>query len=623
MVSDEELKQKKKSKKKEKKMKKKRKHEEITKIEKEKKNISTSTDKDDVSQVTPKSEKKRSKKDKKQKKDKSKKKDKKSKTSKQEKSPKKIEEENDANTTEELNEAKNVKAAPNDDDLKIVGGRIVSFSADVMEPEPASQEHSTTLLLFYQYIEPVLDEDGFQAILEHVQVAGEKHQVTGRMRTSYEGLNCTLTGSYDGVRGWCKDLRDYNNGAYFADTEFKLTDNLPSGQAFPTLHAFKVDELVNYGLSGIKAPSIHMSGEHLEPKDYDKKMKEKDTVIIDVRNHYEASIGRFQPPVNGAQYIDPMMRKSTEFPVWLDKPETKDMLRGKQVLMYCTGGVRCERASALLRTKMENEDDTKALGIKGVFQLQGGIDKYFRDFPEGGSWRGKNYTFDKRFSHAPPALEGMERVVKKKEKEGKEAPEKAGIEVMGKCEACHKPWDMFRGKRRCPTCGVPSLICKECYQLDKDKIKKLDRSVRCDLCVKEGIRSKHQVREKVGREMEAYETKLREIYGFQPTSKKSKPAQRMDAPRKKKSAPNPKKITKLFVKNLCAKEVDQLQLCELIPGITHIEWIMDRKTGNWYGSVFVEVATPEDASIAVGSLHKQKCHGRVLNVSYLEPDPKS
>jgi predicted sulfurtransferase len=53
-----------------------------------------------------------------------------------------------------------------------------------------------------------------------------------------------------------------------------------------------------------------------------------------------SQIGRFDPPKNGAQMIDPMMRKSTEFPIWLDKPETKEMLRGKQVLMYCTGGVR-------------------------------------------------------------------------------------------------------------------------------------------------------------------------------------------------------------------------------------------------------------------------------------------
>ena len=122
-------------------------------------------------------------------------------------------------------------------------------------------------------------------------------------------------------------------------------------------------------------------------------MTQHETVIIDVRNHYEAAIGKFNPPVNGATYIDPTMRKSTEFSLWLDKPETKEMLKGKQVLMYCTGGVRCERASALLRTKIETEEDTKQSGIKGVFQLQGGIDKYFRDFPEGGWWRGKNYVF--------------------------------------------------------------------------------------------------------------------------------------------------------------------------------------------------------------------------------------
>ncbi len=130
-----------------------------------------------------------------------------------------------------------MKAAPNKDDINVVGGRIVSFSADVMDPAPASQCLGTTLLLFYQYIEPVLDEDGFQNLLNHVQTSGEENKVTGRMRVSYEGLNCTLTGSYDGVRAWCKALREYNGGAYFSETEFKLTDNLPSGQAFPQLHA--------------------------------------------------------------------------------------------------------------------------------------------------------------------------------------------------------------------------------------------------------------------------------------------------------------------------------------------------------------------------------------------------
>lgn len=233
--------------------------------------------------------------------------------------------------------SKHIKAVPNTDDVKIVGGRIVSFSAqDInVKQESPRKENSTTLLLFYQYIEPVLDEDSFKDLLHHVETTGEAHGITGRMRVAHEGLNCTLTGSYEGIRAWCKSLRSYNNGKYFGETEFKLTDNLPNGQAFPRLHAFKVEEIVNYGLAGVKAPSIKMTGVHLEPKEYHKKMMEDETVIIDVRNHYEAAIGKFQPPPNGAKYIDPMMRKSTEFPIWLDKPETKEMLRGKQVLMYC------------------------------------------------------------------------------------------------------------------------------------------------------------------------------------------------------------------------------------------------------------------------------------------------
>ena len=270
---------------------------------------------------------------------------------------------------------------------------------------------------------------------------------------------------------------------------------------------------------------------------------------------------------------------------------------------------------------MEKEEDTKALGIKGVYQLQGGIDKYFRDFPEGGWWRGKNYVFDKRFAHAPPVIETLEREAKKNQAEGGQSSEQTP-QAMGKCEACHKPWDKYRGKRRCPTCGVPSLTCKECHDLDANKIKMLDRSVRCDLCVQEGITSKRQIRERENKEMEQYEMKLRELYGFEIQKKKKKPAQAMGK-RKVKSAPNPNNVTKLFIKNLCSKQVDQEQLCELCPGITHIEWITDRKTGNWYGSVFVEMATPEDAALAVGSLNKQKAYNRVLNVSYSQPDPKS
>ena len=122
--------------------------------------------------------------------------------------------------------------------------------------------------------------------------------------------------------------------------------------------------------------------------------------------------------------------------------------------------------------------------------------------------------------------------------------------------------------------------------------------------------------------MAEYEKKLREQYGFKVTKKKNS-SQIVTKPIKTKIAPNPESITRLFVKNLNAKDVDQPQLCELIEGITHIEWVMDRKTQQWYGSVFVEVSTPELAGKAVGSLHKQKVYGRVIQCTYSKPDSKS
>merc|ERR1712166_1330195 len=83
-------------------------------------------------------------------------------------------------------------------------------------------------------------------------------------------------------------------------------------------------------------------------------------------------------------------------------------------------------------------------------------------------------------------------------------------EAMGKCESCSKPWDMYRGKRRCPTCGVPSLICRDCFLLVKEKkITKFDlSSIRCDLCVEQNIHSKRDYKEIDNKLIENYEQKM-------------------------------------------------------------------------------------------------------------------
>ena len=150
--------------------------------------------------------------------------------------------------------------------------------------------------------------------------------------------------------------------------------------------------------------------------------------MIDVRNYNESLIGKFNPPAG--KLLDPCMRKSTEFPQWV--LNNKSQLEGKKILMYCTGGIRCERASAYLKT----------VGLEDVNQLDGGIHRYLDKYPEdGGHWIGKNYTFDKRFSH------GAEK-----------------SDVISKCVVCDEPWERYQANKKCTFCKMEILICKECMK---------------------------------------------------------------------------------------------------------------------------------------------------------------
>ena len=208
-------------------------------------------------------------------------------------------------------------------------------------PDPSI--HRVTLLLFYQYVEPPWSDVVYKQVLKEVEPLAHALGVTGRMRIAKEGFNCTLTTTSEdaqsSMRAFCTALRRWKPEC-FRPTEFKLTHHLPDAQRFGSLKIIPVTELVHYGLDGPKAPPIQLySGVHLEPQQYHQQLADPDTVVIDVRNHYEANIGRFDPPAKGNphKFLDPKMRKSTEFPVWLDSEETREKLRGKNVAMYCTG----------------------------------------------------------------------------------------------------------------------------------------------------------------------------------------------------------------------------------------------------------------------------------------------
>ena len=181
------------------------------------------------------------------------------------------------------------------------------------------------------------------------------------------------------------------------------------------------------------------------------------------------------------------MRKSTDFPSWLRNDDTKRKLAGKEVLMYCTGGVRCERASALLKQELGNE-------VEGVFQLQGGIEKYMQAYPDGGYWTGKNFVFDKREAVDMNNVEGVGGVLSGKgsKKNGKRKNEKTmddDVEILGRCCYCDTKWDRYIGKKKCRMCGVPVLLCQSCCTKRVDKIRSTesDMKLRCPLCVQQNV----------------------------------------------------------------------------------------------------------------------------------------
>jgi len=347
------------------------------------------------------------------------------------------------------------------------------------KPTGSIDKSGVTLLLFYAYVEPVWKPAQHTRMIEWAQQTLEANGVTGRLRVSREGFNGTLTGPYDGIRAFTSALRTHSSG-HFTDMQdgedFKYTDNLPEGQAFPKLKVFPVKELVNYGLGVENPPSVKNGAVHLSAKEYHEKLKEDNTVVIDVRNTYEAEIGRFTPREGGAVYVDPKMRVSTEFPKWAK--EHFDDIKDKQVLMYCTGGIRCERASALIRS----------LGHNNVYQLKGGIHKYLEAFPAGSDsqWSGKNYTFDKRFAHGAaggessvhdgPSAESEPVVDEEETTRSRQSSSDPAVEVLGRCAGCSVPWEKYRGKRRCPVCGVPLLLCTQCAASGEHS------NIKCSLC---------------------------------------------------------------------------------------------------------------------------------------------
>ena len=432
----------------------------------------------------------------------------------------------------------------------------------------------TTICLFYQYKEPAWTTKEHKGALNKVHDLAKQFKITGRGRCAPEGLNCTLTASPNDMRAFCYALREWD--PIFHATDFKLQDGIPSMSRFRTFTLRKVSELVGYALDGVKAPSLtRHAGTHLDAPDYHKQMQQNDTVIIDVRNAYESDIGHFQPPEGGAVLLDPKMRTSQDFPKWLNAPETKEKLKGKTVMMYCTGGIRCERATALLNQITEAEEDFET---KGVVMVRGGIERYMKTFPEGGFWKGKNYLFDKR----------MEQVPSQKSAEALEG------DVKSVCCLCQLPHSQYRGQHKCAvvipssglSCAVPVIVCQaiKCQQVATDEA----YTLKCPLCVK-GYQTPNTAPDLLGQK--------RKLGVIVQGGKDLVTGQKVSRHMQVKNQPSQRLFCGKLPLTMTASSLRQaFGECK----IDTIQWIVDHETNAFYGSAFCHMVSLEDAKLVMG-----------------------
>lgn len=273
-------------------------------------------------------------------------------------------------------------------------------------------------LSFYRYYQlgnPRLFRDHFYILLSDIGVLG-------RIYVSYEGVNAQVSVPQDRL----EDFQDAMNTITFLTDirhNYAIEDD---GKSFYKLIIRVRDKIVADGLDD-KSFDVTDKGIHLKAEDFNQLADDSDTIIVDMRNHYESEVGHFKnailPDVETFREALPVVEKMLE--------DKKD----KNIIMYCTGGIRCEKASAYYKHK----------GFKNVFQVEGGIIEYTRRAKELGienKFIGKNFVFDERLG------------------------EKISDHIISKCHQCGAPCDTHVNcaNDACHILFIQCPVCAEKYK---------------------------------------------------------------------------------------------------------------------------------------------------------------
>lgn len=235
---------------------------------------------------------------------------------------------------------------------------------------------------FYRFA--TLEPQELLAMQQRLRAVGQAGAVKGTVLLAPEGVNGTICGPAAGVEALVAELH--------RDPRFAKLAVKKAGAAEQTFYRLKVrlkKEIVTMGCPTVK-PYVGEGGlesaavgSHVPPEQWDALIADPTTLVIDTRNSYEVALGSFE----GA--IDPGTRSFREFPHWVES-ELRPLVeqrQPRQIAMFCTGGIRCEKATAYLLQQ----------GFCGVHHLQGGILRYLETVPESASsWVGECFVFDQR-----------------------------------------------------------------------------------------------------------------------------------------------------------------------------------------------------------------------------------
>lgn len=283
-----------------------------------------------------------------------------------------------------------------------------------------SNDPTKKVILYYKFV-PVSDPS---ITMRWQRELCQRLELKGRIIISKHGINGTLGGQIENLREY---KREMNRSILFKGIMYKWSDG--DGSEFPKLSVKVRDELVAFkAVDELKVDEkgVVGGGKHLKPEALHKLIEERgdEVIFFDGRNAYEAKVGKFK------NAIIPNVETTPDFLKELEDP-TYDAIKERPIVTYCTGGIRCEILSVLMKNR----------GFKEVYQIDGGIVKYGEKYGDGGLWEGNLYIFDGRMNHTFSS----------------------GAKDIGACSYCQNKTSRFINCAD-KSCNKLILVCEDCDQ---------------------------------------------------------------------------------------------------------------------------------------------------------------